>query len=147
MARGTMTPSKPEGQRRRRNQPTHGDQVVTPDAVVRGPELIGSYEPETIEWYMTWRTSPQAQLFEDTDWQRLLMLAKIVDAYMKRPSAAALGEIRMSEERLGATVVDRMRARIKIDRAPDNDTPAEVVPIATARRKAAQSRLSGDKKE
>ena len=128
MARGTMHAAKPDGQRRRRNAPTHSDQVVTDDGQVRGPELDGPYAPQTLAWYDTWRRSPQAQLFEETDWSRLVLLAPIVDAYFRRPSAAALSEIRMNEERLGATVVDRMRARIKVQR-DDEGEDADVVPL------------------
>lgn len=127
MARGTLHAPKPDGQRRRRNAPTHSDQVVTDDGELRGPALDGPYAAPTLAWYETWRRSPQAQLFEATDWSRLVLLAPIVDAYFRRPSAAALSEIRMNEERLGATVVDRMRARIRVDR--DEETEADVVPL------------------
>jgi hypothetical protein len=74
---------------------------------------------------------PQAALFEATDWGRLAMLAPIVEAYYRRPSAAALGEIRMSEERLGATIVDRLRARIRID--ADEAEAAPVLSMVKAR--------------
>lgn len=128
MARGTMHAAKPDGQRRRRNAPTHSDQIVTHDDEVRGPELDGPYAPQTLAWFDTWRRSPQAQLFEATDWSRLVLLAPIVDAYFRRPSAAALSEIRMNEERLGATVVDRMRARIKVEREVE-EQDADVVQL------------------
>lgn len=128
MARGTMHAPKPDGQRRRRNAPTHSDQIVTVDDELRGPELAGPFSPSTLAWFETWRRSPQAQLFEETDWSRLVLLAPIVDAYFRRPSAAALSEIRMNEERLGATVVDRMRARIRIERDHE-DEEADVVPL------------------
>ncbi|MEV1157723.1 hypothetical protein AB0J27_20225 [Micromonospora chokoriensis] len=143
MARGTMHAPKPDEARRRRNAPQHGETVVTRDDAVRGPELGGAYGPETVAWYETWRRSAQAALFEDTDWSRLQMLARIVEAYYRRPSAAALGEIRMSEERLGATVVDRMRARIRIaDDAPADDsaTPAGVTRLDS--RRAIRDRLA-----
>lgn len=116
MARGTLHNAKPDDQRRRRNKPTHSDRTVSDDGLRRGPDLPSGYSLAVVSWFETWRMAPQAALFEATDWQRLLMLAPIVEAYHKRPGAAALGEIRMNEERLGATVVDRMRARIVIDR-------------------------------
>jgi hypothetical protein len=149
MARGTMHAPKPDGERRRRNAPSHGEQVLTHDGETRGPELLGAYSPETLAWYGTWRTAPQAQLFQDTDWSRLSLLAPIVEAYFRRPSAAALSEIRMNEERLGATVVDRMRARIRIQE-PDADEAASsgvigsnVTPIS-ARRDSMRARLAAD---
>lgn len=109
MARGTMHAPKPDDQRRRRNAPTHGETVLPRDGEVRGPELTAGrpFGPETVAWFDTWRRSPQAAVFEATDWLRLATLAPIVDAYWRRPSAAALSEIRMNEERLGATVADR----------------------------------------
>lgn len=151
MARGTMHAGKPEGQRRRRNAPTHDTHTVTRDGEVRGLPIeeatgqpVTAWLPQTVTWWETWRRAPQAQLFEETDWGRLAMLAAIVDAYWNRPSAAALGEIRMSEERLGATVTDRMRARIRIEAGDDEETDAggTVVPIASARSRIA-SRLQG----
>ena len=149
MARGTMHAPKPDGERRRRNAPSHGESVLTPDDQLRGPELAGTYAAETKAWHETWRRSPQAQLFQDTDWSRLALLAPIVESYFRRPSAAALSEIRMNEERLGATVVDRMRARIRIaEPEDDGETPtasvgSNVTPI-TARRDSIRARLAAD---
>lgn len=100
---------------------------VAQDGVIRGPELpLEDPHPQTVIWWDAWRTSPQAQLFEDTDWQSLLRAALLVDYVWKssKPSAAAISEIRLIEERLGATYVDRQRARITISREE-----AEVVPL------------------
>lgn len=132
MARGTMHAPKPGAARR--NPPTHGEVVLQDDGQRRGPALSGAYSAETLSWYETWRTAPQAALFLATDWSRLVLLAPIVDAYFRRPSAAALSEIRMNEERLGATVVDRMRARIRVESGDaDGPTLAPVSPIRRAR--------------
>ena len=109
------------------------------DGELRGPELADGYDAGVVEWFETWRRSPQAQLFEDTDWARLVMLAPIVQAYLRRPSAAALSEIRMNEERLGATVVDRMRARIVIER---DEAGPELAPVTDVREALAR-RLRG----
>ena len=146
MARGTMHAPKPGAARR--NSPTHGETVLTDDGELRGPELVGEYAPETLAWFETWRRAPQAQMFLATDWGRLVLLAPIVDGYFRRPSAAALSEIRMNEERLGATVVDRMRARIRIaepelDEAPTGPVGSNVTPI-TARRDSIRARLAAD---
>ena len=135
MARGTMHAAKPDDQRRRRNKPTHDSKTLVADGVIRGPELDGDYDEFTVNWYETWRSSPQAALFEDTDWMRLQMLAPIVQAYHRRPGAAALSEIRMNEERLGATVVDRMRARMVIER---EDEGAPLAPVVDARAEIAK---------
>jgi hypothetical protein len=120
MARGTLHAPKPDEQRRRRNAPAHDTIELERHDELLGPELhelTGRRDwPECVtRWYATWRCTPQARIFESTDWLRLGMLAPIVEAHFNRPSAAALSEIRMNEERLGATVVDRMRARMRID--------------------------------
>lgn len=141
MARGTMHAAKPEGQRRRRNKPTHDTKALQADGQIRGPELVGEWDPIVVEWHMTWRRSPQAALFEDTDWMRLQMLAPIVQAYNRRPGAAALSEIRMNEERLGATVVDRMRARMVIERE-DEDAP--LAPVVDAREEIKRRMRGGE---
>lgn len=125
MSKGTLHPAKPE--RHRRGAPAHAVVELVPDGVVRGPELedvtlTSDWSAYTLHWYQTWRESPQAQLFEATDWQRLGMLAFIVERYQLRPAASALLEIRMSEERLGATVTDRLRARMQIVRPDEDET-------------------------
>ncbi len=104
--------------------------TVTRDGVLRGPTLAkatgdSSWSPQVRSWWDTWRRSPQAVLFEDTDWGRLALMVPIVEAYFRRPSAAALSEIRMNEERLGATYADRLRSRIRVT---DPET-GEVVPL------------------
>jgi hypothetical protein len=128
-------------QRERDTRRRQADSVtVTRDDVVRGPELRPGYGPETLAWYQTWRTSPQAQLFEATDWSRLALLAPIVDAHWSRATPSALAEIRLNEERLGATYVDRLRARMKIEAA---GPAASVTPIhAVSRRAALTDRLT-----
>lgn len=96
---------------------------------------VGSFEAPTLpgyreypakvkRWWDTWVASPQANTFTATDWQRLLMLAPMVDAYYNlagepraiRSALLALTEIRQNESLLGATHLDRLRGRIKIDR-------------------------------
>ena len=152
MAKGTLHAGKPEGARRRRNSPTHDTTVLVPDGVVRGrslQEATGKAEwlPQVVEWWETWRRSPQAQVFEETDWVRLAMIAPFVQACWIKPSAAAMAEIRMTEERLGATHVDRMRARMRIDRVEDDTAGGgeggNVVSISASRRDVA-ARLAED---
>lgn len=146
MAKGTIHPQKPDGQRRRRNAPTHDTTTLVRDNILRGPSLeqaTGRSEdewlPQVAMWWNTWRASPQAQAFESTDWLRLATLAPIVESYWTKPTASALSEIRMNEERLGATVVDRMRARFKIEDSEDGRA-AEVVSLADSR-EALKARL------
>lgn len=110
--------------------------TLVDDKKTRGPALKGDFRAETRAWYRTWQKAPQAQLFEATDWARLQLMAPIVDAYYTRPSAAALSEIRLNEERLGATYGDRLRQRMAIaDDGPDEVAGlAAVTPIQRPRR-------------
>lgn len=149
MARGTMHAAKSDDQRTRRNAPTHSEKVVTDDGAVRGPDLLDAtgrdWSEPTKRWFETWRRSPQAQLFEATDWERLLTLVPLVEYYHSapKPPAAALSEIRLNEERLGATYVDRMRARIRIEQ-PESGADAIVTPLQLVSKADAMSRLKGN---
>jgi hypothetical protein len=91
------------------------------------------------KWYDIWRTSPQSKQFIDTDWQRLGMVAYLLEQYLAEPKSTILSEIRLNEERLGATVVDRQRARMVIE--PDDGKNAAVlsiVPGASAKERIAK---------
>lgn len=128
----------PSENKRRRNKDTFAEQAVTveADGDVHGPELphADRYEPITLDWYETWRRAPQAGAFTVTDWQRLHMLAPIIDAYWAMPTTKLLSEIRLNESLLGATHVDRMRARIKIE-PPKPVTAAGVTDLTQRRRR------------
>jgi hypothetical protein len=136
-------------QRERDTRRRQSDAVtVTPDGVLRGPELPESIvdpHPETVEWWLAWRTAPQAQLFEATDWEALKRAAKLHDYYWKSPkvSAAAIAELRLVEANYGGTYLDRLRAKIHV--APAED--AEVVPLRSVgdTRADVMARLKGEK--
>jgi hypothetical protein len=137
---------KEQHQRERDTRRRQSDVVaVSQDGEIRGPELVGPFSDETQAWYLDWRVAPQASLFTNTDWRRLLLLAPIVDSYFRKPSAAALSEIRLNEERLGATYVDRLRAKIRVE----TETPGEggqVVELrAVSSREDVMARMRGDK--
>lgn len=129
MARGTTHATKPDSTSRR---PTHAMTTLTPDGIVRGPDLPTAtdraWDPDVLRWYQTWRESAQAQLFTPTDWQRLALLAPLVEKHFSSPTGATMSEIRLNEERLGATVVDRMRARMVVTTG-DEDTDATILSI------------------
>ncbi|WP_144722232.1 hypothetical protein [Cellulosimicrobium sp. TH-20] len=119
--------------------------TVTRDDVARGPDLVeatgrADWSADTARWWDDWRRAPQAALFERTDWRRLALLAVMVEGYFRRPSAAAMSEIRMNEERLGATYADRLRSRIRIEAAED----ATVTPLTSIKggRSSARARFA-----
>ncbi|QNO12663.1 terminase small subunit [Arthrobacter phage Snek] len=146
---------KLQHQRERDTKRRQADAVsVTFDGVLRGPELPASIpdpHPETVEWWTTWRVSPQAQLFEPTDWEALKRAALLHDYVWKstatpggKPSAAAISELRLIEERYGATFVDRQRAKIHIAREEQGE--AEVVQLHAVNSRAdVMARMRGDK--
>lgn len=136
---GGMGPP-PAERKRHRNKDTFAEGVVTVPADVEAdaPELPGweSYSTETLRWYNTWAASPQAALFTPTDWQRLHMLAPLVQEYFAKPSTKLMAEIRLNESLLGATHLDRLRGRIKVETPkPASGTPAGVADMTEARRK------------
>ncbi|WP_181785082.1 phage terminase small subunit [Streptomyces phytophilus] len=131
----------PSENKRRRNKDEFEEQAVTvvADGELYGPELPHAklYGPQVRAWYETWRRAPQAGAFVGTDWQRLHMLAPLVDEYYLEPSTKLLAEIRLNESLLGATHVDRLRGRITVEhpKPTPEAAPAGVADIKAARRK------------
>lgn len=123
MARGTLHTKKPNSVNRNASTLGTATHTLTADGVTRGPSLEDAtgrtWDEDVLRWYRVWQISAQGQIFEPTDWARLAMLAPLVEKHFSSPSAAAMSEIRLNEERLGATVVDRLRARISIGDGTD----------------------------
>jgi hypothetical protein len=122
-------PPKDPALRRRRNKQTRVELEASSDKSPSGPALEEGFAAETVAWFETWRSSPQSQAFTVTDWQRLKMLAPLVDRYFAEPSLRLMAEIRMNETLLGATIVDRLRAHMSIQPA----SPSIAKPVATRR--------------
>lgn len=123
-----------------------GTVELTADEITRGPALpasIADPHPETVEWWDTWRRSPQAQVFAETDWAGLKRAALLHDQVWKspKPSAAAVTELRLIEERYGATYVDRLRAKMHI--ASEGTGSAEVLHLRPVRNDSIRDRLAG----
>jgi hypothetical protein len=135
---GTGPLPKDVAQRRRRNADSVATTVLPADGPPgTTPDLPGGhdYDTRTLAWYETWRHSPQAATFLATDWQRLHMLAQLVEQYWAEPKKDLLSEIRLNEASLGGTAADRIRLRWTV--AEPDDTPHSKRPAA---RKAAASR-------
>lgn len=147
-----MSGPAPKTQRRRRNADTYADvqtRVPAKASRLHGPtfrsaigDALELYSDAVIDqvqiWWQSWREAPQAQAFLGTDWQRLTMLAPMVASYIAQPHHMKLAEIRQNESLLGATHVDRLRARIKVETAPETVTAPGVTAISDYR-----DRLSG----
>ncbi|GAA3136565.1 hypothetical protein GCM10010466_29220 [Planomonospora alba] len=129
----------PKDNKVRRNTDSFDSITLSEPSGVKAPKLRGytKYSAATREWWDTWCSSPQASVFTPTDWQRLQMLAPLVEQYHQEPKTALLAEIRLNEERLGATVADRMRLRMKLAGPKEESKPKlAAVSSLSDRRKA-----------
>jgi hypothetical protein len=129
-------PPPAERKRHRNADRYEGHEVeVDASATVTAPPLPGRHPKAVQDWYAVWCSSPQAQAFTVTDWQRLHMLAPLVGRYYKTPDKSLMSEIRLNESLLGATHVDRLRARIKVaDETPPAGAPAADDEVGRKRR-------------
>jgi len=121
-----------EPARRRKNETMTQLEATS---VVSAPPLPGGpYRAEVVAWYRVWCESPQAQRFLATDWQRLHMIAPLVQSYWDEPNVRVLGEIRLNESLLGATEADRARLRW--------DVKPAVVPVSSPAERRERIRLA-----
>ena len=119
-------PPKPNAVRR--NKPQTGHLVPVGEVPEKLTKLHkrSSYSAFTQLWWDTWVNSEQSRYFEPTDWLRLQMLAKLVEKFATESRSAhlVLAEIRQNESLLGATIMDRMRLRM---RALDGEEKPETI--------------------
>ncbi len=117
---------KAASERARRNADPIPAVTVTADGEVRGPELPpledGDWPALTLVWWETWRRSPQAATFIDTDWVFLLETALLHAAFVRGNTSLA-SEVRLRVAKYGATPEDRARLRLAI--APAQSAPAQ----------------------
>lgn len=132
----------PNPTRRQRGAPSFTDVQIhaTADRRVRGPRPDPDWSPAVRDWYETWRRAPQAQAFQATDWQRLRMLAPLVEQYFRDPKSTLMDTIVRSESLLGATHVDRLRARIKVEQPAASESAPD--PAHGERQASRRSRLT-----
>lgn len=123
----------------------HPPQHITElgDAPTDVPKMptITDPDPRTLEWWDTWVTSPQAGQFMATDWLRLKMLVPLIDAYFKSPSPSRMAEVRMNEQRLGATPEDRQRLRWRQASTGEAAPVPAAPPKQTKKKRRADPRL------
>ena len=112
---------------------------VTADGVLRGPDLPDTiaWTVQTAKWWLTWRRSPQAQTFTESDWDFLLDTAMLHQEFWSG-SLSVAGELRLRVGKFGATPEDRMRLRlqvtaedaaVKASRPVDSDRKARLVAV------------------
>jgi hypothetical protein len=91
------------------------------DDVLIGPDLSWTidWHPKTRAWWDAWRRSPQALMFEETDWEELESAALIHHHIWNNPKisvaqlSAGLAELRQRVAKFGATYEDRLKLRMK----------------------------------
>ncbi|MFF2954323.1 hypothetical protein ACFVVU_23635 [Kitasatospora sp. NPDC057965] len=125
----------PNPNRRRRNAGPEGTVLPAEGFTGPAPDLPGGhdYDTRTLGWYETWRHSPQAATFLATDWQRLHMLAQLVEAFWEKPTKELLSEVRLNEAALGGTAADRLRLRWSLGSAEVGDGATRASERAAAR--------------
>ena len=126
---------KDPSERRRRNADPVPTTVLKPSTELCGPSLPESVDwPDaTLSWWETWRRSPQAATFTDTDWSFLLDTAMLHMAFWAGDTKAA-AELRLRVAKFGATPEDRARLRMEVA------SPAETEPKVRQRTPAARTR-------
>jgi len=90
--------------------------TVKTDNVVRGFKLPTdvAWHPRTVKWWDTWRRSPLAQTFTDSDWDFLLDTA-LLHSEMWNGETKLAAEIRLRVSAFGSTPEARLRLKLKID--------------------------------
>ncbi len=143
--RGPAPQAQHQRERDTKRRVTDRQIVVKDDGAEVGPSiedatLRSDWTPQTRQWWNVWRTSPQAKEFLGTDWNVLARCALLVERQILSPSGAIAAEIRLVEASLGATIADRQRLRLAIERDPEGE-PAPVVRLAS--REDVKARLQG----
>jgi len=133
-------PPKDPSQRRRRNAEVRtaipntafaGDHPKLPKSWRLTTETLDGTVTKTVpflaatrDWFETWASSPQAHAFTSTDWQRLILIAPLVDRLHRGIGAPGplMAEIRLNETGLGALAADRARLRWDLTDVPDEVT-------------------------
>lgn len=128
-----------ENPRRRNEQPAghlEGSESEIPAKLKKLPDRANK-TAFTQLWWDTWVNSPQSELFFATDWMVLQRTSMLVDAFVRKPGHYIAAEIRQNESLLGATVMDRMRLRMKPKEDKDPDAlPEDVADFMNYRKNA-----------
>lgn len=118
--------------------------VVKADGEPHGPDLPDGLDwPDaTRDWWETWRKSPQAAMFTETDWSFLLDTAVLhMEFWDGNRSVAA--ELRLRAAKFGATPEDRARLKIAVGE-PAKPTQAAPRTRAAVARKGRLLKAVGD---
>lgn len=140
---GMGPPPKPSNRRARGNKDPipqtilrfeHAEAPELPSFGIQGEGGLIEYEwPErTMQWWETWKASPQAEHFSSTDWEFLLDTALIhAKVWTGDPSVAP--ELRLRVAKFGATMEDRARLRMQFAQADEVDSRRPIAPSSRDR--------------
>jgi len=113
---------------------------VSQDGVLRGfplPKDAGfNWHPRTKVWWQTWRQSPMAQTFTETDFLFLLDCAFLHHKMWTDDQVSLAAEIRLRVSAFGGTPEARLRLKLKI--TDDAAEIATTVSMDVERRKRLQ---------
>lgn len=136
---------KDPAQRRRRN--IEHRETLPGKPVAERPMPVGEWHAATVAWWSTWVGSPQAEKFEQTDWDTLADLVHLHDRYHRlvndpEPKSLSLAirlatELRLAQQLLGRTVADRQHLKWDVERAPTDAEPSDVDELDEWRKRAA----------
>lgn len=138
-ARGPAPSADPSKLRGHRKPEPWTDLSKPQKKKVRALPNARQYTKATQAWWKTWASSPQSAQFLETDWQRLAMVADLVDDFYcstePRERKMLLDQITKEEKRFGATPDDRLRLRWRF---VENDEAEERAERPRARARGAR---------
>ncbi|MFI2213045.1 hypothetical protein [Streptomyces sp. NPDC020141] len=124
--------------------------TVVSDDELRGPELPdgilpddGEWHPRTLQWWQTWRESPQAMAFIDTDWDFLLDTALLHHVMWTKGRWEFASEVRLRAAKYGATPEDRARLKLKVEDPANASQKAAQRPANVSDINSRRARLTG----
>jgi hypothetical protein len=92
------------------------------------------WHSRTVDWWLMWRDSPQAEHFMATDWDFLLDTALMHHAMWSKGQWTLAAEVRLRVAKFGATPEDRARLRMQFADADVKDPAGTSRPSARERR-------------
>lgn len=123
-------------ERRRMNKPEIPIDTAPAAPRMDAPPLRDGIHPLAAAWYASLAASGQSRWYEPSDWMQAQVVAELVDAYAKDPTANGLTAILKGSTGLMVTEGDRRRLRIELVRAagdPDEDAAVSALDDYRAR--------------
>jgi hypothetical protein len=79
------------------------------------PEADPKWKPKARSWFNSLKLSGQSGLWEASDWTIAVAAADAYDIFLRTYNASVFGQFVRLSERLGCTVIDRMKAHIELE--------------------------------